>query len=102
MEDWNERQLNDVIQGKETFCLYLYTPLCGTCQVASRMLSITLELLPNWKCGQMNLNYFPNLASQYELESVPCLLVFKEGQFSQKLYAFQSVSFLYDLLKKEA
>ncbi|WP_409290186.1 thioredoxin family protein [Peribacillus sp. SCS-37] len=99
MEVWREEQFSRAIQNGETFCFYLYTPLCGTCHVASKMLGVVEELLPGLPMGKADLNYMPGTAEQFEVESVPCLLLFKDGRLLQKIYAFQSVPFLYDTLK---
>ena len=48
----------------------------------------------------MNINFFPEIAKQYEIESVPCLLLFKKGSLQNKIYAFQSVPYIYGLLEK--
>ncbi|WP_285768368.1 thioredoxin family protein [Peribacillus sp. SI8-4] len=100
MQEWNEEACRVAIENGETFCLYLYTPLCGTCQVASKMLEISLQLFPEMMAGKMNMNYVQTMAETYEIESVPCLLLFKEGQLDKKIYAFQSVPYLYGLLKE--
>lgn len=98
MQDWTDKEVQQAVNQGTTFSLYVYTPICGTCQVASKMLTISLELLPQLVAGKMNINFFPNIAKQYEIESVPCLLVFKEGQLLNKVYAFQSVPYVYGLL----
>ncbi|MFD4930679.1 thioredoxin family protein [Peribacillus butanolivorans] len=100
MQELKEEDCRLAVEEGETFCLYLYTPLCGTCQVASRMLTISLELFPDLKAGKMNMNYVQTIAESYEIESVPCLLLFKEGQLREKIYAFQSVPYLYGVLKE--
>ncbi|MFE4427531.1 thioredoxin family protein [Peribacillus butanolivorans] len=100
MQEMKEEDCRLAVEEGETFCLYLYTPLCGTCQVASRMLTISLELFPDLKAGKMNMNYVQTIAESYEIESVPCLLLFKEGQLWKKIYAFQSVPYLYGVLKE--
>ncbi|WP_340373721.1 thioredoxin family protein [Peribacillus sp. FSL E2-0218] len=100
MQEWNEEECRVAIESGENFCLYLYTPLCGTCQVASKMLTISLQLFPEMMAGKMNMNYVQGMAETYEIESVPCLLLFKEGQLYKKIYAFQSVPYLYGLLKE--
>jgi thioredoxin 1 len=102
MQEWKTDELNTAIQQKRTFYLYLYTPICGTCQVASRMLDITHELIPDVACGKININFSQSLAMQYKIESVPCLMIFKEGTLDKKIYAFQSVPYLYSILKKLA
>ncbi|WP_110928580.1 thioredoxin family protein [Bacillus massiliglaciei] len=102
MLEWTGTELNEAMENTENFCFYLYTPLCGTCQVASKMLGVTLELFPEFKAGKMNLNYGPEVAEQFEIESVPCLLLFSKGQLVKKIYAFQSVPFLFQELKEIA
>lgn len=100
MQEWTEQELNTAIQWKRTFCLYLYTPMCGTCQVASQMLSITLDMFPEITCGKMNMNFSRNVPRLYEIESVPCLVIFNKGKPVKKIYAFQSVPYLYGILKE--
>lgn len=100
MQEWTLETFNHVLKNEDVFCLYLYTPMCGTCQVASKMLTISLEILPLLKCGKINLNYASELAEAYQIESVPCLLIFKDGEVQNKLYAFHSVPYLHGLLKQ--
>ncbi|MDQ0229683.1 thioredoxin family protein [Metabacillus malikii] len=98
MNEWEEKQLDIPEEGLAVF--YLYTPMCGTCQVAKKMLTIVEELLPSMVVHAVNLNYYPKEAKQLGIESVPCLLVIEDGDIKEQIYAFQSVSFLYECLKK--
>jgi thioredoxin 1 len=93
-----EKQIS--IQDEGLMILYLYTPMCGTCQVAKRMLSVVDELFPLQNIHSANLNYFPMEAQDLGVESVPCLLIFKDGHVKERIYAFQSVGFLYELIKQ--
>lgn len=98
MKEWNNHDLSSFFDAHSTGLLYLYTPLCGTCQVASRMLQV-IEQLVSLDIGKMNLNYFPEVAMKYGVESVPCLLFVKDGQVVQTLYAFHSVPYLLEKIK---
>ncbi|MFB5282965.1 thioredoxin family protein [Peribacillus sp. Hz7] len=100
MQDWTETDVQAAARQGDTFCVYAYTPMCGTCQVASKMLTVALELVPQLTIGKMNVNFFPSIAKHCEIESVPCLLLYKEGKLIQKIYAFQSVPYLYTTLKE--
>lgn len=100
MQELLEKEWKNELTNGDTQYLYLYTPLCGTCQVAGKMLLIVEQLLPDKKWLKADLNYVPSIAKQYEVESVPCLLVLKNTEVVKKIYAFQSVTYLYDLLKK--
>ena len=99
MNEWTHK---DWIKEKNTnkvTAYYLYTPMCGTCQVAAKMLDVVKELVPQLPMGKANLNYVQEIASLYEVESVPCLLITKNGKLKEKIYAFQSVPFLYEKIK---
>ncbi|KKI93508.1 thioredoxin [Bacillus sp. SA1-12] len=98
MVEWEKKQL--MIQNEGLVLLYLYTPMCGTCQVAKRMLTVIDELLPSIVIHSVNLNYFPNEAKELEIESVPCLLIYNDGKEMERVYAFQSVSYLHELIKQ--
>jgi thioredoxin-like negative regulator of GroEL len=93
MKEWNKEDLEAVLEKGSTGIVYFYTPLCGTCQVASKMLRVTAEMIP-FEIGMVNLNFYPELAIRMEIESVPCLVPFKNGSITDKIYAFHSVPFL--------
>ena len=69
--------------GIERVCLkqryYLYTPMCGTCAVASKMMEVIAAMKPEIPIGKADLNYVQDIAIDYEIESVPCLLIQKDG-----------------------
>lgn len=99
MQEWSREIINEAVAGDQISLIYLYTPLCGTCQVAGKMLTVIEELLPNVSIGKTDLNYMPDLAEKWEVESVPCLLIFKRGKLEEKVYAFQSVPNLLNKIK---
>lgn len=99
MEEWTKEQLSSFLDKKSSGLLYFYTPLCGTCQLASRMLTIMLEIT-DVKIGKMNLNYFPEMAKYFAVESVPCLLIINNGQVVKTIYAFHSVPYLLENIKE--
>jgi thioredoxin 1 len=79
--------------------LYLYTPMCGTCQVAGRMLDVVEAMNIDVPLERINLNYHEDLSRQFEIESVPCLLLFEKGKLKKKIYAFQSVPYIYEEIR---
>ncbi|WML41070.1 thioredoxin family protein [Neobacillus sp. OS1-2] len=99
MNEWNRKDLTAFLGNEESGILYFYTPLCGTCQVASKMLSVVEELV-DVKMGKMNLNFYPDVAAEFAVESVPCLLIVRGGQVKETLYAFHSVPYLLEKIKE--
>lgn len=99
MTEWSCEEIDVFLQSKMNGCIYLYTPLCGTCQVASKMLEVTSQIVAPVQMGKLDLNYAPSLAQRWSIESVPCLLIFKEGELLEKIYAFHSVPNLVDKIR---
>lgn len=100
MKEMSRAEWEMISKNAEITAYYLYAPMCGTCQIASKMLSVVEELTLDIPIGQANLNFEGELARDYEIESVPCLLISKQGKVQEKIYAFHSVPFLYEKLRK--
>ncbi|SEM62681.1 Thioredoxin [Mesobacillus persicus] len=96
MIDLSKEDIARFISTEKTGLIYFYTPICGTCQMASKMLEVVAQLTPTIKIGKADLNYMPELAKQFEVISVPCLLIIKDGVIVEKVFAFHSVLFLQD------
>ncbi|MFB6467508.1 thioredoxin family protein [Cytobacillus sp. Hz8] len=91
--------LKQYMEKKGVSFLYLYTPLCGTCKIAGKILEVVEQLLPNEQFRKMNLNFIPEYAKEWSIESVPCLLIFQNGKILERIYAFHSVPHLYEKLQ---
>lgn len=100
MDEWSKEEINRVLNKEGVAVLYFYTPLCGTCQVAGKMIGIVEHMIDNIPFGKADLNYVPNFAEHFSIESVPCLLVIKDGRVHEKVYAFKSVPYLLNLIKQ--
>lgn len=98
MNEWTREQWEQHKNNSQLSLLYIYTPMCGTCQVASKMLHVINEMV-SYPLGQANINFLGNLAQEYEIESVPCLLIAKNGIIYKKIYAFQAVPYLLETIK---
>jgi thioredoxin 1 len=94
MEEWSANDLE--LWGEEgSVAVFFYTPLCGTCKLGERMLGVIEELNPTVNIKKVNLNYSPELAEKWEIQSVPCLLLLRDGAEIKKIFALQSVDYLY-------
>ena len=96
MNEWSREEWEQQMATNEVTAFYLYTPMCGTCAVASKMMDVTEKVIPNVPMGKANLNYIEQIAYDYQIESVPCLLISENGKLREKIYAFQSVPNLYE------
>ncbi|MBW8349904.1 thioredoxin family protein [Bacillus sp. IITD106] len=100
MNELTKNDIMKIIDQQETTILYFYTPLCGTCQVAGKMLSVVEQMFPELSFGKADLNYVTEMAELFAIESVPCLIILKEGKVQEKIYAFKSVPYLHELISR--
>ncbi|MBO8171927.1 MAG: thioredoxin family protein [Bacillaceae bacterium] len=100
LEEVNDKQLQSLLDShQDPVVIYLYTPMCGTCKMAEKMLDITLEALSDLTAAKCNINFIPHRAEEWKVESVPCMLVVQDGKVLHKIYAFHSVDYLFRMLK---
>ncbi|MGV3042589.1 thioredoxin family protein [Staphylococcus rostri] len=98
----NSHTQNEVLTqhfDKETHLIFGYTTMCGTCKVSERMLDIVNNIV-QLPIAKVDLNYFPSFNQEKGIQSVPVLLIMKRDQEIDRLYAFQSVPFLLEKIKK--
>lgn len=94
MIEWTKEEFNRFLSSQSTGLAYFYTPLCGTCAMASKMLEVTEAVMPELEIAKIDLNYIPEIAKKLRIMSVPCLVFIKEGEIIELVYAFQSVPYL--------
>lgn len=67
-----------------------YAPWCGPC----RALTPALEQLQNVKVVKVNTDESPDLAVQFKVSSIPCLVFLKEGIEVDRLVGLQALPVL--------
>ncbi|MDQ0169610.1 thioredoxin family protein [Paenibacillus tundrae] len=81
--------------------VFIYTPLCGTCVAARRMLEIAEHLLPADILFEMNIHDIPELVQQFQISSVPAVMIFDGEQGVPKMvYRMSSVEHLLNEIRK--
>lgn len=82
----------------EHYMLFIYSPFCGTCQLARTMLDKIESVHHRDIFLEMNASLHPDFMQDHKIESVPCLLVKDEGQVKEKIYVFHSIANIYHFL----
>lgn len=97
----DENEIREVMAQSYSI-LFFYTPFCQTCKIAERMLQVIIESKDLQKnVYACNLNYFPWLAEDLKIQSVPALTIYREGSPGDILFAFESVVKLDTFLRNE-
>jgi hypothetical protein len=87
---------------KDRVALMFSNPLCGTCQLAKYMLGLALysfsnRPLPTYIC---RIAEWPKYVEKWKIKSVPCLIIAQGDEVIDTIYAFESVTKLYNTIKK--
>ncbi len=73
-----------------------YADWCGPC----KMLSQVLEQVTTINILKVNVDNFPDIAKNYQVMSIPTLIIFKKGEEKSKKIGFVSQSQLNDWLEE--
>jgi thioredoxin-like negative regulator of GroEL len=106
MIEWTQKELlAHAEKAGAAYAVFLYTPLCGTCKLAERMLDIILTMEPTLPLYKCNINFMPTISKEWQIQSVPCIVITEVGKAKKMLYRMQAVDELYrqllPLLNKE-
>ena len=94
------QNFNELINSEQPVLVDFYATWCGPCKA----LSPILEQLKEEYDGKatilkIDVDENPNLASEYDIRSVPTLMVFKNGNLIQTVKGFPGKSKVEELLK---
>lgn len=97
MQEFSQQELLDRVSRTQegSFAVFLYTPFCGTCKVTERMLDIIMTMQPTLPLVKSNINFLPQISREWQITSVPCIVIIESGKEKEFMYRMQSVDELY-------
>ncbi|MFC7064026.1 thioredoxin family protein [Halobacillus seohaensis] len=95
-----EKDVSSELNNAGITLTYIFTPFCGTCHLARKMLDTIEATFQRHLFYELNASLHPELMQDYEVKSVPCLLITENGKIVNKIYAFKSVPYMYEEVTK--
>lgn len=88
----------EVKESKETILLDFWASWCGPCQMVGPILEEIASERPDIKIGKINVEEEPELAEEFQIMSIPTLMVVKEGQVVKKSVGAKSKNQILEMM----
>lgn len=80
----------EVLESDKPVLVDLYADWCGPCQQLLPVIDQLASEVENVKIGKLNVDENPELSKEYQVSSIPTLLLFKDGKVTQRLTGSKS------------
>ena len=75
---------NEVLNSEKPVLIDFYADWCGPCQMVGPIVHEIAEELADIKVGKINVDEQPELAAAFRVQSIPMLVVMKDGKISNQ------------------
>ena len=76
----NKNNFNEILQSEKKVLLDFYADWCGPCRMVLPLVEQVAEENPQYVIGKINIDNEPELAQEFDVFSVPTLVVLEKGK----------------------
>ena len=91
MKELNDNNFKEHMKDTKLVLVDFYATWCAPCSMQSKVLeNIKKSRAINFEIVKVNVDESPNLAIEYNIDSIPTLMVFKENKLGKRLVGYTS------------
>lgn len=101
MQILNDSSFNEFIaKSQKPVLVDFFAPWCGPCQMLGPILEeVAKEVAETVEVVKVNIDDSPNTANKFSVQSVPAMMLFKNGKMVKEISGLQSKEFILDWIK---
>ena len=88
----------DIIESQKTVLLDFYADWCGPCKMLSPIVEEIAEENPQYLVGKINVDNEHELAAAFSVQSIPLLVVMKNGKIAGQVVGYRPKEQILSLL----
>lgn len=89
----------EIINFSGTAIIDFWAPWCGPCTMLSPVIDEIEVENKDLKIAKVNVDENSDLASKFNISSIPCVLIFKQGQLTNTIIGFRQKQEYLDAIK---
>lgn len=95
----NTQEFQELLSQNEVVFVDFFATWCGPCKMLAPIIEELADKHPEVKVVKIDVDQEPSLAMQYQVQSIPTLITFKNGQPTQRQLGFMPLEALENMLK---
>ncbi len=99
VKEIKDTEYNKVIE-KGKVVIDCFAPWCGPCKMISPVIDSLSEELKDTSFYKINVDDADIITRDYQIMSIPTILIFEDGKLKEKVIGFRSKSELKDIINK--
>ena len=96
IEELNKETFNKVLESNEVVLVDFYADWCGPCKMLGPIME---EISNNIKVYKVNVDIAGDLARDFGIMSIPCVIAFKDGKEINRSIGLKSKSEIMEMVK---